>query len=358
MDSISGQGRIDSKGVFTIDFARAFVKLARFGSVLPHAYLLRAVQAGVAAGADSVRVESSNGKVTFLARAPWPSLQSLLANFREGATPGSRAEGHLIGAMLMSPGRWELKHPQGVLRRDGDEFSIHQLSGQAGDGLSWEFQLPRKEQQAVAAMLAEHARFSPTPVLFGGKPVAGPWSSRTVSRGPLGDAVDLIQALSLCPVERAGFHLPAPPMAELKDQSDCWKWSGKKGWLTGATRFAEGRPCWLSIIDGQVPSIGAAWRLYRAVRRPLYPPPTGRVRLVVDGVTLLPFDIEGLEHLEVLEAGDWATVDLSGLQVVQDERFLAFVDQVHQQAQRMQRGREPACLAAKRPPGISQGALN
>lgn len=320
------EGTTDSEGRFTVDFARAFAKLAEYGSALPHGYLLRVVQAAVVAGAPCMNFRWKNGRLEARFAASPPALADLLAAFSEGAQPADRVCDHLVAAMRGSPRNWLLRLGGATLQRRDDTFIAQRADG-AGDDLAWEIELSKRDQVLAQALLAEHCRYSPVPVVWNGTSLRDAWPSPSPSERSAGDLVDLAQVLRAADHGQPWFVLPGLPLAELAWDQDCWFWKGCKGWFGKSTLFAGQRPCWVSVLDKSW-DVTSSTRLSRALRWPLYPPGGGRIRLLVDGVTMMPVEAPGLEQVEVLEAASWAKTDLSGLQIVQDREFDRFVEQL------------------------------
>ncbi len=66
LHDLSGEGRLDSSGDFTLDPLKAVEKMARFQLRSPYEYVLKLVQSAVTAGATEIRLDQSGSDFTML----------------------------------------------------------------------------------------------------------------------------------------------------------------------------------------------------------------------------------------------------------------------------------------------------
>lgn len=323
----SSAGSHDSEGRFSLNLSRAFQKFSGHGGSSPYDFLLRAVQAAVAGRAPELRIDLGRRHLVVSFAADLRPLGSVLTWISGSDQEPTQAQKHLASALLAAPPEWELRLPDGSIQRRQAEF---EYSDHTCDGVIWKLPSEDFKKSDLQRHLQARTAYSPIPVYLDGKATHESWKSSGPSRGPYGDNVDLITVYT----SGEGFSLPRVPLQETSELDEGWRlWGGCGGWFTRSTAFPLGRPCWLSKIDKDVDANSTLkrWRLSRAIRRPLYGQETGSVVFVIDGVTSLPQKLEKLEGVEVIEHAHWAKTDLSGLSVVQDDAYHAFVSELQDQ---------------------------
>lgn len=101
LDKIGADGRLESHGDFTLDVARARTKLGQFALPEPGLWVVKLVQAAVAAGAPEIRFTFSRRKVRaeFQNTADWEA-EAILKSVLSAATPEERHMMHLQTGLL------------------------------------------------------------------------------------------------------------------------------------------------------------------------------------------------------------------------------------------------------------------
>ncbi len=351
LEHARGAGVLDSEGHFTLDMNKAMEKLGRFQLPEPGYFVLKGIQAGVAAGAPEVKVRASRWttRVEFQADlSPVSNLFEWLTGERDELT---RPQRQLVIGLLAAPGPWTLKLGTTVLKWDQQRLSVSEESGPE-ELVCWEV----KGGKGVAEVVRRQARFSVTPVLLNGKSCLAGWETTGPRYRELGDSADWVQVLS--PGE--GLRLPALPLAELEQLNTLWAWRGTRRW-SRKTAFAGRRPCWLTMMEPPGPIPDGELRLRRVLRWPVRRAANMEVTFVVDGVALPPFIVANstMDGYEVLEHAPWALTDVSGFKVNQDdERFAQFMAEALASRARMEAlflrhlGRfGPVVRGRSRPPG-------
>ncbi|MGE0491460.1 MAG: hypothetical protein AB7S38_19780 [Vulcanimicrobiota bacterium] len=164
------QGQTESSGVFSVDPVKARQKLALYQFTDPYIYVLRLVQAAVAAGADQVSVSSGQRSVelAFNSRFAPESLEQLLT--LAGAGPPHLAAG-LYGALnarasriILSSGSARLS-----LTAGGGQFSqtepvegTHVTIRRKAPGFFW-------KSDRESALVRERCCYAALPILCNGK---------------------------------------------------------------------------------------------------------------------------------------------------------------------------------------------
>ena len=125
---LAGEARLDSHGSFTLALAKAREKLARYLLSSPQDYLLKLIQAGVAAGAQRLELKTSTNRVFFKMRGvhyPSSQLLNIVDSLLQGETQ-DRALRHLAIAIHSAV---QIR-PQGV--------SLASWDGQTGQKHRWD----------------------------------------------------------------------------------------------------------------------------------------------------------------------------------------------------------------------------
>lgn len=261
---------------FTIDPDRAVELLGRLQLPDPRFYLLKLVQAGVASGAPLVEVEVGffGVEVRFLT----PSTLDTAHLFRHLVAPGERALRHLAIGVNSAP--------FAVTLEQGEVRQVFSAKG------SWEEKCRFREGLAVRMrrtafpssemmFLRERCRWSPVPVLINGlDPGLEPW----------------------------GRH-----------QAETYLFGSERLRAPGSS-LAKAPPRLPAALLGSSVRCGGALALV---------PQGSRVDLVLDGVIVASRrGVPGM--LAVLDAEGLKT-DLSGLEIVEDEAYLALLEELPEQ---------------------------
>lgn len=331
----ASEGMVDSRGAFTLNLTRAFQQMGQRVARHPYDFLLRAVQAAVAAGAPTVEIcQTSSGlRLAFEADlSPLSTLTTWLGADLEVAP--SRAQKHLASALLMAPPDWELRLQDASLTRRGEEI---EQSDRCGFGVAWSLHHLASTGVSLKSHLEERLAFCPVPISLNGKRILRRWTTLGDRSDPIGGVMDLAWGLQLSTLEEdvEGFSIPAPPLAEMDDLSDGWKlWDGRRGWFRRGTAFSDRRPAWLLHLRG-LPQDGPVWQVKRAIRASLSLQRAGRLRLIVDGVALQPKKMKGLRGIDAVVWAPWAMTDLSGLEAVENDDYLVLLNDLTLEVQEL-----------------------
>lgn len=312
-------GALDSEGHFTLNVAQAMEKLGKFQLPAPEFFVLKAIQAGVSAGAPCIKVTTARWRTRVEFEAKLEPLTSLLGWLTGSSEKLTRPQRHLLVGLMAAPAPWSLQVGTALLVGDMSSLSISET--EESSTVVWEV----KSSKKVADVVARRARFSATPVLLNGKPCLAHWDTWGPNRKVLGDSADRLQVL----YPGSGLRLPALPQAELEPQGSLWLWRGPGRWR--GTGFAGRRPCWITKSMGQMPASGTFMELSRLLRWPLQSAANMLATFVIDGVALPRFSVPNstMDGYEVLQHAPWAKTDISGFRVNQDdERFAQFMSEI------------------------------
>ena len=325
------EGTVDSQGTFTLNLTRAFQQMSRRVSRHPYDFLLRAVQAAVAGQADKVLIELDSSLVSLSFGVDLSPLGQLTTWL--GADPEvepSRAQKHLAAALLMAPAHWTLRLADGSLTREGDGLAQGE---QTSPGVSWTISHFPYQANALRAYLEEHLAFCPIRVGINGSLLGHRWP-RDRDRSGLYGPMDLSWSLQVG-TGGEGFALTAPPLDEFEDSLGGWRvWRGQRGWFCWPTAFPGRRPAWLLQADASL-GRGPLWKVRRAVRDTGGSPHPGSLRLVLDGVALQPRPLKPWPGREVVQWAPWATTDLSGMEVVENDTYHSYLEELSSHLQAM-----------------------
>ena len=129
LQELTSEGRLDSVGQFTLSLEHAREKLSHFLLRSSEEYLLKLVQAGVAAGATSLELRSSTARVSFLMRgvsfAPVDLYNILQHLLDQQSSPKARCLRHLATAVNTAT----------TTRATG--ISLATWDGQRGERIFW-----------------------------------------------------------------------------------------------------------------------------------------------------------------------------------------------------------------------------
>ena len=335
LSALKGQGSRDSEGVFTLNLSRALAKMREMALNHPYDFVLRAIQSGVASGAERVSVTLGKGSLTITHDGVLGEMEDLLA-WLTGAREGlSRAQTHLAMGLAIAPLRWDLQVGSTLVSRREEHLTSTSLSSPL-NLLRWEVPIGKSTAEQFLPVLSR-ARHSPVAVEFQGKNLFAPWLSSFNSPYPqsqLGDPADLFCSLELC--ELGGFLLPSLPKEEMNSAHGGYVWKGRQGLFRKETGFPERRPAWYVELHGSSPPRRNRWNCRRAIRRPLYDVGPAQVQFIIDGVALPSEEVGALSNLEILEHADWAKTDLSGRRVVRDEAYQGFLEELTETTLRLQ----------------------
>ena len=129
LGELTREGSLDSAGTFTLSLEHAKKKLSQFLLASREEYLLKLVQAGVAAGAESMEMRSSGSRVAFTmwgVAFPATDLKHLLDHLLQpSAGPQQRALGHLAIAI------------NSAVDTRATGISLATWDGQSGQKIGW-----------------------------------------------------------------------------------------------------------------------------------------------------------------------------------------------------------------------------
>ncbi len=335
LDGQRAEGTSDSEGVFTLNLARALQQMGELAANQPYEFALRAIQAGVAAGAPALHISITRHRLAISHQEDLGDIEDLLV-WLTGAQAGlSRAQSHMAAGLALAPEEWTLRSGVTEAQRRGAQISTS-VSSRPDSGFRWEVSLSGLEATRLREEVSSRTRYSPVPIIVDGLGTFGPWLSDE-TKPPLlqlGDPSDLFCSLTFA--EQGGFTLPSLPMKEMEPMSEGFLWSGCRGFFRPKTAFVRRRPAWFLRLHGTPPAESGRWRLSRAIRRPLYDTGRAMVTFIIDGVRLPYEELERTSNLEVLEHADWATTDLSGRHLVRDEQHEKFLQSLQDEIAQLQ----------------------
>lgn len=359
MEDLSDDGVRDSSGVFTLDPKEAERKLATFALANPQDYILKLVQAAVAAGAGAVEVEARTGEVEVrwdgpgLAAHSLPGLMGHLLS--AGCPPETRHLRHLAAGLRGSVGvkprslRVESGSGGGGFRRSWD-----------GDG--WKDEpLPQRESSLTQVYLARDlgSIFSEWGAELGAM-VRGRRNRNHEEEALLAACGYLPVPISINEelVPRASFGQARYPTYKIEEDEfpgECRPpgylvASDQDSYVEGKvhrrhhlieTQLVVGRgslpplgPRLASLRVGAEPATGQRCRSWIALESELSP--RARVSFVDDGVMIaqevLDSPVPGL--VAVISVEELAK-DLTGLQLVKDGAYRAALDVVMAEAAKL-----------------------
>lgn len=340
----AGQGQVVSSGTFTLDLRKAREKLSKYQLAEPCFYLMKVLQAAVAAGAERIDIALGRRSVNFYAclppDGPLANAQPLIDGLQDPQGLPVGALRHLaIGlnsAWSVDPAFISLSH----WTEDGgwklvigqDEIQLHPCSERPAKPAAdlyptmarLEFTLERAATVSsyVRSVASEHmgilhrCAFCPVPLFLDSRRVIGqfaPAETPPMLNQENGAPYILAERFKLDP--HGGFQICAPPWGKLK---------AHKNSLINKTEIvvSDGTPVRAPTFSFQGLSAtgGDTLRANLALALPAFTSGTSRIVLVKDGVTLEPVAPHRMTHigLQAIVAAPDIKVDLSEFTALQD----------------------------------------
>lgn len=301
---LAGEGRLDSQGQFTLALAQAREKLAKFLLKSPQDYLLKLIQAGVAAGAQRLELKTGSNRVLFrMLGVHYPSRD--LANILDAllhTNSDSRALRHLAiathSAVQIRPtgislatwdGRSGEKHHWDAKGRTSQPWRPGK-----GDQASVQVEIQRTGSEVLEQLTHLMGQRDLLSMLVGSR------------RGFDADAMFVLKRASWCPIPLSlnGRWLPKPEVDVVSGQALQWK--EREGDDVGIRCYEPNRITWPWTCNYQAPR-SAVMRFYG---------PKG-VSWIYDGVSVGKSKFRRDSWMTASAAN--CNLDLTGLQVIHDE---------------------------------------
>ena len=356
LTELQSEGRLDSQGKFTLDLGHAREKLARYLLENTEDVLLKLVQAGVAAGASKLSLESKSTHINFTmygAVFPNRALAQILSYLLdEGQVSDSRALQHL--AMAVNTAVTTRPTAIALAEWNGTRGTIYRWSKKGKEVAPWQpgraaqplaaFQLLRTAEEHKGnlwhlwsqrdiwsmlfgtkggwdpdrLLLHQRAAWCPIPLLMNGK---------VMIESPLLTGIDRASQATATLLHKEEFRLPGAP-----DSPGIRTTTRRVKPMLADHEFPTG-PCAAVITVGkespkvQVPSL---------------------FDFTVDGVTVQSVPIYGAPkgtYVRAIAAADGYKTDITGLKLIQtDQQLYELSNRVLEHAARLFPGRQLGAL--------------
>lgn len=365
LDSLLGHlrdgGKVESSGTFTLDLRKARDKLRAYQLAEPCFYLLKLVQAGVAAGAVRLDLHLARREISvYMILDPGTRLAESGALIELLADPQSAQPGPLRHLAIGLNSSWALepawvswsywpgialdqpKRGAWSIRIDTEEIHL-----QPDPPKPWEGKTPRAPEvikefrnfDVVEFTLVRNSNpmsylkntgsehrailyrcgFCPIPLYIDGRRLIGQWSPPLqLTERWMGGAFYAAERYVLQP--GGGFRICAPPWSLLKPSEDPRTMLNPTEKIGTAT---DRYPTYLYRFEGHVDSSGDTLRCHCAVAIPCQMQGKSRLVLVKDGVTLEPIELTEQPFrgrgIQVIIAAPQVPTDLSEFRAMDGE---------------------------------------
>lgn len=304
LGELTREGSLDSTGTFTLSLEHAKRKLSQFLLASREEYLLKLVQAGVAAGAESMEMRSSGSRVAFTMWGASFLAADLKHLLQPSGGPQQRALGHLAIAI------------NSAVDTRATGISLATWDGKSGQKIGWNAAGRRhKSWRPLRKNLPLlHLEVQRTPLeslgqfmhLIGQRDILSMLVGSSAGLDP--DSLLVMERAIWCPVPLAlnGRWLPKP---NLPPRAECGEtlWRPRPPQDPGIRRFKPGRVTWPWTCNFADPGQGAYTR-------------TGDHQLtwIYDGVLVRTELLRWPLGWGVTSAHG-CNIDLTGLSLVEDE---------------------------------------
>lgn len=349
LEQLAQGGQFEGEGVFTIDAAKAAMKLSRYRLGDAGGYLLKLVQAGTAAGATRMAFVLSRSEVKVnleITRDVFDDAAGLGQSLaRQDLVPEGPLR-HLaiaLGAALSVPHTRLAWGVQGAdcgqaLWLEGNHARWDRLPGhgRSPDLRLCRFQLRRKsswrtrhqEGRVIARekeTLEQRCALAPLELTINGK--------RLWAHHPLG--LPVLEERVTAPVDGPALAFPAVSLKEFTTSGD--------GYWTNKRRFFRKKTPRLYHQEGEDSErLRLLWTVSGLLRR------DGHLHFVVDGVVSRPMVVRSLP-LDAWLAVDGVKTDLSGLEVVSGQEVEEVMSELRMRLESMKKEFLKRCEPAEIP---------
>jgi len=349
-----GSGQVVSSGSFTLDLRKAREKLSKYQLAEPCFYLMKVLQAAVAAGAERIDIALGRRTVNFYAclppDGPLAQAQPLIDGLQDPQSLPVGALRHLaIGlnsAWSVDPSyvsvTWWSGGSGWMLVIGQEEIQLQPCPGKPAKPAAdlyptmarFEFTLERAANVSsyVRSVASEHmgilhrCAFCPVPLYLDARRVIGQFAPPEALPMPNPEhGAPYMLAERFLVDHEGGFQLCAPPWDKVKP---------KEHSLIDTTELVttEGQRVRFPTFSFQgLPKQGGdTVRVRMALALPSTTSGTSRIVLVKDGVTLEPVGPPRMSHigLQAIVSAPDIKVDLSEFTAIQDETLFAYAADV------------------------------